>query len=210
MGALILIAACKGDGPTQPVGSPTQLVKADGDGQSWYFNNALPNAYEVVARDANGRPVPGVSVTWTVTAGGGTVDPPSVVTGNDGIASATHTLGPSAASQTVTAHAAGLTAVEFSASASSAPTSAAVTVLNNNRFSPQNVVVQVDRTVTWTWGPDQLEGHNVMFAGGAAGRPPDSPTQETGSYSGVFTAPGLYQYFCNIHAGMDGTVRVVN
>jgi plastocyanin len=208
--ALILLAGCGGDGPTGPAGPPTQLVKSDGDGQSWYFSNPLPAAYEVVVRDANGVPVPGVSVTWAVTAGGGTMDPTTSVTGSDGIASATHTLGPSATAHTATANAASLPEVMFSASASSPPTSAAVTVQNTDRFSPENVVVQVAGTVTWTWAPDQTQDHNVIFSGGTAGRPPNSPTQRTGTYSGAFTAPGLYQYFCNIHANMNGTVRVVN
>jgi plastocyanin len=206
----LILGACGGDGGTEPAGPPTELAKSGGDGQDWYFDNPLPVAYSVVARDANGRPVPGVSVTWAVASGGGSVDPSVSVTDGDGIASATHTLGPTETSQTVTASAVGLPEVEFEASASSPPTSAAVTALNTNQFSPRNVIVQVDGAVTWTWGPDQTQDHNVIFGGGPSPRPPDSPTQRSGTYSATFTNPGLYEYFCNIHAGMTGSVRVVN
>jgi hypothetical protein len=48
-----------------------------------------------------------------VTAGAGSVDPPLTVTGSDGAAKATHSLGPTGASQTVSASATGLTPVEF-------------------------------------------------------------------------------------------------
>jgi plastocyanin len=206
----VVLAACGGDSPAGPAGPPTQLEKSGGDGQAWFFDNPLPESYGVVVRDADGGPVEGVTVSWTVTAGGGSVDPLVSVTNGDGSASTTHTLGPAGTSQTVTASVTGLPEVEFEASASSPPTSAAVTALNTNQFSPRNVVVQIDGTVTWTWGPDQTQDHNVIFGSGPAPRPPDSPTQRSGTYSAAFTGPGLYEYFCNIHAGMHGTVRVVN
>jgi len=207
---LLSVAACGGDSPTEPAGPPAQLEKSGGDGQDWYFSNPLPVAYGVVVRDANGRGVPGVSVTWSVTSGGGTVDPAVSVTDGDGVATATHTLGPTGASHTAAASVAGLPPVQFTASASSPPTSAAVTVQIQNRFSPQNVIVQVGGSVTWTWAANQIDDHNVIFASGPASRPPDSPTQRSGTYSATFTGADLYRYFCSLHAGMEGTVRVVN
>jgi plastocyanin len=170
----------------------------------------LPVAYTVVARDANGRGVPGVSVTWAVTSGGGSVAPATNVTDGDGVASATHTLGPSASTQSVTASVSGLPDVVFSASAATPPTSGAVTV-RDDTFAPTNVVVQVNRTVTWTWAADVNNDHNVNYAGGSpTPRPPNSPTLKSGTYDAVFTVAGLYHYFCNIHANMEGDVRVVN
>src|SRR5260221_12160022 len=57
-------------GPCTP-GAATQLVKTTGDPGSWYFNNPLPAALSVTARDASGRPVPGVAVNWAVASGDG-------------------------------------------------------------------------------------------------------------------------------------------
>src|SRR5256884_4477778 len=50
-------------GPCTP-GAATQLVKTGGDAQSWYFDNPLPSALNVTARDANNCAVPGVVVNW--------------------------------------------------------------------------------------------------------------------------------------------------
>ena len=207
---LAFAIGCGGDGPTEPAGPPALLEKSDGDGQDWYFSNPLPVAYSVAVRDANGRGVPGVSVTWAVTSGGGSVDPAASVTNGDGIAATTHTLGATEVSHTVTANAASLPEVVFSASASTPPTSAAVTVGDPTFFSPKNVVVQVGGTVTWTWGPTVITDHNVTYVSGPTPRPANSATKDSGTHSNTITVAGLYQYVCNIHGGMDGTVRVVN
>src|SRR5256884_3596283 len=75
LGAGLLVLACGGDGgggtgPCTP-GAATQLVKIGGDAQSWYFDNPLPSALNVTARDANNCAVPGVVVNWAVASGGG-------------------------------------------------------------------------------------------------------------------------------------------
>lgn len=189
------------------VGGVTQLVKVAGDQQAWYFNNPLPAPYRVIARDANGQAVAGVSVAWAVTSGAGSVDPPLTVTGSDGTVSATHSLGPTVASQTVSASATGVAAVGFGATAATPPPSGAVTV-GNNFFSPQNVVVQVNGTITWTWNSAGTD-HNVIYTSGPAPRPANSPTQSAGTHSNTYSAAALYQYVCTIHAGMEGTVTVV-
>lgn len=200
---------CGGDDGIVPpvVGAATELVKGSGDAQVWYFDNPLPAPYRVIARDANGQPVAGVSVTWTVTSGAGSVDASLSMTGSDGAASATHSLGPTAASQAVSASAAGLAAVEFTATATSAPTSAAVTVAGS-AFVPRDVVVRVNGTVTWTWNPAGI-AHNVIYTSGPTPRPPDSPTQSEGTHAQTFLATARYQYTCTIHAGMEGTITVV-
>jgi plastocyanin len=208
LAALVFATACGGgDGPTEPPGPPAQLVKSDGDQQAWYFDNPLPAPYRVSVLDADGRAVPGVTVSWEVTSGGGSVDSLESQTGSDGVASATHTLG-TGTSYTVVASVTGLPDVAFSASASSPPTSGAVTV-GNDVFSPRDVAVKVNGTVTWTWNPGG-RAHNVIYVTGPIPRPADSPTQDNGTHSQTFTALAVYRYICNIHAGMEGTVSVVN
>jgi plastocyanin len=204
--ALLALWACGGDGPTDPAGPPTDLAKVSGDEQTWFFSNPLPEPYEVVVLDANGRGVPGIEVAWIVASGGGTIAPTVSTTNEDGVASATHTLGPSEEVQSVVASALDLIGVEFSAFASDPPTSGAVTI-DDNFFSPTEVVVQVGGAVTWTWVGDSE--HNVIFTGPAP-RPADSPTLASGTYVVTFTAPAVHSYVCNLHLNMSGTVRVVN
>ena len=210
-----VLAACGGDsgggiGPCTP-GVATQLVKSGGDQQNWYFDNALPAVYSVTARDANNCAVPGVVVNWApATADDGSVDPAQSTTNASGVATTTHTLGAAAATQSVTATAAtaGLPVLTFTAHAAAPPTTASVTVSNNN-FSPDNSIIQSGGTVTWTWAAG-ADFHNVTFTSGPAPRPADSGTQNTGSYPADFTTVGTYAYHCTIHSGMDGTVTVVH
>jgi plastocyanin len=209
LGQALLVVACGGDsGTPPPLGTEAaELVKASGDQQTWFFENTLPEPYRIVALDAEGQVVPDVVVSWAVTSGGGSVDPTQSVTDASGIASTTHTLGQGATSQTVTASAAGVQAVTFTATGTSPPTTAAVAV-GNNVFSPRDALVEVGGTVTWTWSAG-ADVHNVTYTAGPSPRPPDSSTQDSGSHESQFAAVGRYEYACTIHAGMEGTVTVV-
>ncbi|HEU5262572.1 MAG TPA: Ig-like domain-containing protein [Gemmatimonadales bacterium] len=217
LGVGLLLLACGGDGGgggTGPPGPPAQLAKSGGDAQSWYFNNALPNPYSVTVRDANNRTVPGVSVDWGITTGGGSLSPDPSTTNSSGVATTVHTLG-MATQYVVTATVTGLPSVTFTATASAPPPTAAVS-LSNSRFDPSSVVVKVNQgtagvgEVTWTWN-DGATLHNVTFAG--AGPPGgDIPNRNaTGApVTRTFNAVGTYNYTCTLHAGMNGTVTVVN
>ena len=208
-----MAAACGGEGPTEPTpaGPPAQLGKWVGDGQAWYFSNSLPLAYVVFVRDANGRAVPGVSVTWGVTSGGGSVDPARSITDKRGFATATHTLGATETSHAVTANAAGLPEVEFTASATSPPSSAAVSIIDDPPIVyPGHVVVQVGGTVTWRWDPSLYSVRSVVFVGGPGPLPANSPAQMSGTHSITFTNTGRYFYRSTNWLPTDGAVTVVN
>jgi plastocyanin len=210
IGAAVLGTACSGAANKMgPPGPPTQFVKIAGDGQSWYFNNPLPAPYTVRALDANNRGVPGVMVTWAVTAGSGSVTPKVETTDANGTAGAVHALDAGTATQTVTATPAvtGLPVLTFTANALAPPTVDTVTV-NNNFFSPKTVAIQVNHPVTWTWSSGGVE-HTVTFTAGPTPLPTEA-AQSTGSHSTTFTTVGTYSYVCTIHAGMSGTVSVVN
>jgi plastocyanin len=213
LGFGVLALACGGDGgggtgPCTP-GAATQLVKTSGDPAAWYFNNPLPSPLSVTARDANNCPVPGVVVNWAVGSGGGGVTPAQSTTNASGVATTTDSIG-AASPQTVTATFTGLpAAVTFTAAASAAPASAGVSV-GNNFFNPQGAVVQTSGTVTWTWNSGVVQ-HNVTYSSGPAPLPTNSATQAGGTtFSTPFTNVGTYAYHCSLHAGMEGTVRVLH
>lgn len=69
----------------------------------------------VLALDDEGRPVPGVDIAFAVTGGGGSVANPVVRTNKDGFAINPWTLGPVGMVNTLTASAAGLGTLEFTA-----------------------------------------------------------------------------------------------
>ena len=69
----------------------------------------MPQPYAVTVQDQFNNPVAGVTVTWAVTAGGGSLSSPSSVTAASGAATVVHTLGTTTAAQSATATVAGLT-----------------------------------------------------------------------------------------------------
>ena len=97
----------------------TGIETARGDGQEGFFNEPLPVSPAARVVDANGHPAKDITVAFEVTSGGGAVSEASVVTGIDGIAETTWTLGADSM-QTLSATAAGMTA-EFSVTAIDRP-----------------------------------------------------------------------------------------
>jgi hypothetical protein len=95
---------------SETAGIPTALVVAQGGGGNQALlagASATPPAVKVV--DATGTGVPGILVTFSVTAGGGSINTTTGTTGADGIASlASWTMGPVGALNTVTATVPGL------------------------------------------------------------------------------------------------------
>jgi len=68
------------------VGAPTSIAGVTGDDQSATVGAPVPIDPSVVVRDADGNPLSGIPVTFTVTGGGGTVSGNTPVTGSDGVA----------------------------------------------------------------------------------------------------------------------------
>ena len=99
------------------VGAATQILAVSDTDQSGIAGGQAPIPPSVVVEDANNNPVPGVSVTFAVDSGGGTVGGSPAVTNSSGIATVgSWTLGSGA--NELTATAAGVSgSVAFTASA---------------------------------------------------------------------------------------------
>ena len=103
-----------------------------------------------------------------------------------------------------------------------APALAATIVVNieDQTFAPANVVVAAGDTVTWTVTKSINEPHTVTSgeSGGAAdaGKLFDSGLTDVETlkangktYSHTFETAGTFAYFCQVHAGMKGSVTVL-
>ncbi|MGE5838240.1 MAG: Ig-like domain-containing protein, partial [Acidobacteriota bacterium] len=114
LGGMVL-GACGGggDGGTGP--TPNTIVVSSGNNQVGPAGAALAESLAVLVRDAAGDPLAGVNVTFSVTAGGGSVSPGSRQSDASGIAKTRFTLGPNAGTQTVNATAGSLAPAPFSA-----------------------------------------------------------------------------------------------
>ncbi len=102
-----------------PTPTATSMVKVDGDTQTGTVGTALGTSVVVQVNDQNGLAMQGVSVTFSVTSGGGSFSPASSNTNASGQASTDWTLGTTAGAQTVRASVTSNAAinVDFSATA---------------------------------------------------------------------------------------------
>ena len=113
LGVLATAQCGGGDGGTGP--TPGSISKTAGDPQVGAAGTALAESLAVTVLDPNGAPLAGVTVTFTVGAGGGSVSPVSRATSAAGVAKTLRTLGPNAGTQTVNAVVGALAPVQFSA-----------------------------------------------------------------------------------------------
>jgi len=87
--------------------------------------------------------------------------------------------------------------------ASSSPLGEGPTVvLEATSFEPADVRVESGTTVTWQWAGGAA--HDVTGPEFASG------IQTDGTFAYTFNQPGAYDYWCNLHPGMKGTVTVLS
>lgn len=102
--------------PAVPVeATPASVAIVAGNGQATAPGTAVAQAPTVVVKDDAGKPVAGVTVTFAVEAGGGSVAAATATTDAGGVASTGWQLGPMPAENRMKATVAGLPAVSFSA-----------------------------------------------------------------------------------------------
>jgi plastocyanin len=198
---------------TASPGPATTLAKAGGDQQNGVINTPLAAALQAKASDQFGNGVAEVAVGWAVTSGGASLSAPSVPTSAAGISGVNVTLGGTAGPITITATSEGLigSPLTFTATATTAPTTATVSVINNS-FSPDASTIAVGATVTWNWPAGSLD-HNVVPDDGSTPSTSGGPSNGPDSHSFTFTAPGTFRYHCAVHGapggvGMSGVVTV--
>ncbi len=96
----------------QGIRIPETLAISSGGDQEGPPGSALANPFEVEVRDQSDKPLAGVQVTFSVTAGGGTLSATSVMTDSDGRAESILTLGPDPGTNSVDVTVAGITRTE--------------------------------------------------------------------------------------------------
>lgn len=214
--AIAATGACGGDN-SGPTDGQVVLAKAtkSGDQQVGIVGEPLPNDLRVVVT-RSGVPVEGIPVAWSTEDG--TLSTAQSMSGTDGVAAVTWTLGTTLGDQVAAASVTGATnsPIAFTATGNDANTPVVISVLGpagGNRFSPSEVTVVAGSTVTWEWAEDALS-HNVSPNVGAT--PPRSGDVTNGphTYQATFDTPGTYRYHCESHGtaagtGMAGIINVV-
>jgi plastocyanin len=81
--------------------------------------------------------------------------------------------------------------------------------IQDDHFSPSSVTISVGDSVTWRW-----EGsHPHTVTQGTSPTNPmvklfDTPQKTSGTFGFRFTNAATVQYFCRVHAGMTGSIKV--
>jgi alpha-tubulin suppressor-like RCC1 family protein len=146
--------------------APTTATKVGGDGQSGASGAALADSLSVKVTDQFGNAVSGTTVTWSVSSGGGSVNPATVASNAAGVAKTKWTLGSVIGVQNVTAGIGGHAPVTFAATSAAPSTPTFVTIVSGNnqtgvvgtvlpeslavRVTDQNGINVAGVTVTWT------------------------------------------------------------
>lgn len=91
-----------------------RLGIVSGDAQTTAAGTLLPEPLSVAVIDLFGSVKVGVTVTWAITSGGGSLSATSTTTDVDGATSVTYTAGPTPGPATITATVAGIGTVTFS------------------------------------------------------------------------------------------------
>jgi adhesin/invasin len=136
---------------TAIAGSAAFITLAGGDNQTDTVAATLPVAYTVQVTDSNGNGVAGITVGWSVTAGGGSITPNSM-TDPGGFATATRVLGTIAGTQTAQGAVGGLVGspVGFTATATAGDASSIAIDAGNNQTATVNTAVAIDPSVIVT------------------------------------------------------------
>lgn len=110
--AIVALAACDGGGtdpppppppPPPPAGAPASIMLLSGSGQQAFSGDTLAEPVVVLVAGGDGSPFAGATVRFSVSAGGGSVQPASQTTGSDGQASARWRIGTGPGRQELTA-----------------------------------------------------------------------------------------------------------
>jgi hypothetical protein len=120
----LLAASCSDSSSRSDLGGPSTAANlqavAGASAQTAPVGSNVPVVPAVVVKDAGGNVVPGLTVTFAVTAGGGNVANPTTTTNAQGIASAgVWTLGPNVGTNVLEARMSGASPVQFTATATS-------------------------------------------------------------------------------------------
>lgn len=114
----VAVWGCGGDDLVLPTRTEPQIEALHGDEQVAPPGTQVPEPLIVRLVDPSGGGIPGRAVVWVVNAGGGSIEPASDTTDDEGFAFARWTLGPAAGMNSVRAEVPEIGAVTFTAVAS--------------------------------------------------------------------------------------------
>ena len=177
---------------TVTAGPATQIAINGGDKQTAPVGGTVPIQPSVIVKDGGGNPVGGVTVTFAVAPGSGSITGASQTTNASGIASVgSWTLGTTAGTNTLTATASGLTGspVTFTATGTAGGAgSIAVSAGDNQTATVNTAVATAPAVIVRDQFNNPVAGVAVVFAvGSGSGTSSITGADQTTNASGIAT-----------------------
>jgi hypothetical protein len=176
-------------------GAAVTIAITAGNSQSAVAGQAVTTAPSVIVKDANNNPVSGVSVTFAVATGGGSITGATPTTNSSGIATlGSWTLGTVAGSNTLTATSGSLTnsPLTFTATGTAGAASALTSTVS---VSPTSITADGTTTATIAVQLKDANSNNlttggatVTFANPSTGTIGTTTDNTNGTYSATYTA----------------------
>jgi len=174
-------------------GIPAVMSIASGNRQSTPVTSPLPSPMLVKVKDAEGRVVAGVPVSFSDGGAGGTLSPTMATTNSSGIATATYTTGTTSGAQLITASAAGVNPVIFKQIViAGPPASLGVASGNNQTVKSGKTTGQALEVLVEDQYANLVSGVTVTYDDGGAGGSfsPDPAVSSSKGIAGThYTAP---------------------
>ena len=169
--------------------TPHSLTKVSGEGQEGTVGQPLARPFVVSVKDQNGSAFAGAAVTFSVTAGGGTLSSSTATTDANGRAKSTLTLGPEPGTNTVKATVAGLEPVAFTATATDQTPHSLTKVSGDSQAGPASTQLAAPFVVSVLDQDDSpLAGVSVTFSVAAGGGMLSSTTASNSCSVGASTS----------------------
>jgi adhesin/invasin len=155
---------------TGTAGAPATMVLNAGDGQTATAGTAVAIDPSVLVEDANGNPVPGASVTFTPTSGGGSVTGSPATTNASGIATVgSWILGGTPGANTLDATLAALPAVTFTATGVGGAANIQVQAGDGQSATVGQSLATAPSVLVTDGGSNPVQGVTVDFAVASGG-----------------------------------------
>lgn len=186
-------------------GAPALIVADSGDAQFQEPGLDFAGPLRVRVFDLFGNGVPGVSLTWGVASGSGAVGPTASNTDGEGRAISNALAGVDPGPLAIRATTTQVPGDTVFFGLVVTPVATVVTIANNF-FTPAALTIAPGGAVRWVWnagthnlaqlaGPSDFRGVSALMAGATFG-----PV--------LFATPGMYDYECTLHSGMQGSITV--
>lgn len=179
---LAVVAPAQGSAAVTVAQVPAAISVVDGDAQTGAVGVALARPIVVKVVDSRSNPIPSAGVTFTVTGGGGSVNPPTAATGATGQAQTTWTMGP-VGPQTLTASTSGGVIISLPAAVNATSSSGTMSSFAGSTSGQADIPVNVRPAVRILAGPTPVAGVSVTFAvasGGGSGTGLTATTNASG------------------------------